>query len=310
MDIDVSEKYLPVFEALASKVRIQIIHILNEKSMNIKELAEALNLSSAIMTMHIRKLEKSGIVHCEMVPSKGAARKMCSLHLDEIRIEFPTQQKKTRESHITEVSIGLYTDFEIVPTCGICTRENVIGVFDDPRYFLDPERVNAKILWFGKGFVEYKIPNYLLASEMPNELEISLELGSEAPFANSNWPSDITFFLNDVNLGTWTSPGDFAGSKGKLNPDWWFEVVNQYGLLKRLRVTEDGTFMDGLQLSDVKLKDLNLRQQQWRFRIAVLDDAEHIGGVTLFGSGFGNYNQDILFKLFYHKISSPEQRTE
>jgi predicted transcriptional regulator len=305
MNIEISEKHLPVYEALASKVRLKIIQLLTERQMNVKELADSLDLSSAIMTMHVKKLELAGIIRSEMIPGKGGTKKQCSLQLDNIEIAFPSKQDKMRLFHQTEISVGHYSDFDIKPTCGICTWEKVIGIFDDPRYFLDPERFNAKILWFGQGYVEYRIPNFLLGSENPEELEISMEIASEAPLVNNNWPSDISFFLNDVKLGTWTSPGDFGGNRGKLNPDWWYPDINQYGLLKRLKITKDGTYMDGLKLSQVNIDELDLRLSQWKLRIGVLEDAPHVGGVTLFGSGFGNYNQDIVLKLFYKKTLPP-----
>ena len=59
--------------------------------------------------------------------------------------------------------------------------------------------------------------------------------------------------------------------------------------------------MDGLKLSDVTIDQIDIRNPHWSFRVAILDDAEHIGGVTLFGSGFGNYNQDLSFKLYFSK---------
>ena len=59
MQIDATEKSLPVYEALASKVRLQIIQLLSKQDMNVSELAQALGLSSAIMTMHVKKLVKS-----------------------------------------------------------------------------------------------------------------------------------------------------------------------------------------------------------------------------------------------------------
>ncbi|MNF14741.1 hypothetical protein D3C80_2170650 [compost metagenome] len=65
--------------------------------------------------------------------------------------------------------------------------------------------------------------------------------------------------------------------------------------------------MDGLRLSDVNLDQIDIRSSNWTFRIAVLEDAEHIGGVTLFGSGFGNYNQDLIFKLYYSKLAQDER---
>jgi predicted transcriptional regulator len=302
LKIDVSEKWLPVYEALASQVRIRLIQLLAKREMNLKELAEAVGLSSAIMTMHVKKLEKAGIIRTRMLPGRGGAQKICRLAIEHLDIEFPRKEESvSRDYHQSDISVGHYTNFHVEPTCGLATTEKVIGTFDEPRCFLDPERVNAKILWLGKGFIEYKIPNYLLKSQTPEELEISMEISSEAPFANDNWPSDITFFLNDVQLGTWTSPGDFGGPgvRGRLTPDWWYSDINQHGLLKVIRINSSGTYMDGQLISPVTLDQIDPRQKTWTFRVAVLDDAVHVGGITLFGSGFGNYNQDILMKLYY-----------
>ncbi|MFB5678232.1 ArsR/SmtB family transcription factor [Paenibacillus terreus] len=304
MELDISEKSLPVYEALASEVRLNVIRLLADSPMNIRELAEALGLSSAIMTMHVKKLEKAALITTKMLPGRGGVQKVCSLAVGSIHITLPLHEQDTRQFHQTEISVGHYTDFDIEPTCGLATVEKIIGEFDEPRYFLDSERVNAKILWFGQGHIEYKIPNFLLASQKPEELEITMELSSEAPSTNDNWPSDISFYLNDVKLGVWTSPGDFGDNRGKYTPSWWPDVINQYGLLKRLRVTADGTYMDGNRISDITLDEVVIARKQWKFRIAVSEDAEHIGGVTLFGTGFGNYNQDIVFRLYYTNIDS------
>lgn len=312
MKIDISQHSLPVYEALSSSVRIEMIRLLAQKPMNVKELAEALSLSSAIMTMHVKKLERASIIKTSMQPGKGGAKKVCTLVTDSIEIIFPPKIETVfRECHVTEVSVGHYTDFEANPTCGLATTVKVIGMFDEPRAFLEPERVNAKILWFGQGFVEYRLANYLMKNEEPIELEISMEISSEAPFANENWPSDITFTLNGVLLGTWTSPGDFGGgSRGRYTPDWWWDEINQYGLLKVLKINNEGTFIDGTRISDVKLADLQIDLKQWTFRIAVHEDAQNVGGVTLFGTGFGNYNQDIVFKLYYERKAIAEAESE
>lgn len=301
LEIDISERSLPVFEALASKVRLDVIHLLARRPMNVKELAQTLGLSSAIMTMHIRKLEGANIIRTELRPGKGGRQKMCFLNAHKIEILFPDLTRDTRKYHQTDVPVGHYSDFDVKPTCGLATTDKVIGTFDDPRCFMLPERVDAKILWLGQGYLEYKVPNYLLRSEIPEELEISMELSSEAPFSNSNWPSDISFFFNGVYLGKWTSPGDFGGYRGRYTPDWWDININQYGLMKILRVKKDGCFLDGEKISDVTLDQVDVEKQQWTFRIAVLEDAEHIGGLTLFGSNFGNYDQDLRFRLYYTK---------
>lgn len=131
------------------------------------------------------------------------------------------------------------------------------------------------------------------------QIDISMEISSEFPFSNDVWPSDITFTLNGTELGTWTSPGDFADTRGKLNPSWWPSNLNQYGLLKTLRVTHHGTYMDGDLLSQVSISDLNKTAETWEIRIEVKPDAENVGGVTLFGKKFGNHDQDINFKAYY-----------
>lgn len=299
MKIDINERYLPVFEALASPVRMRIIHLLAEKPMNIKELAGELALSSAILTMHVRKLEEAKIISSERIYRNGAVQKQCKLMMDSLEIEFPSKALTDRKYHDFSIPIGHYTDFSVLPTCGLASADQIIGYFDDSRFFLDPERVHAGILWFSRGFVEYKIPNHLLSNQEPEELEISLELGSEAPGVNNNWPSDISFFLNEVKIGTWTSPGDFGGTRGKYTPEWWSLGVGQFGLLKVLRINHAGTFIDGQKVSGTALDKIDILKKQWTFRIAVLEDAQNIGGVTLFGKGFGNYDQDIVFRLYY-----------
>ena len=129
---------------------------------------------------------------------------------------------------------------------------------------------------------------------------ISAELSSEAPGVNSVWPSDITFSLNGKDLGIWTAPGDFGDTHGIFTPDWWFPNWNQYGLLKLLVINESGTYIDGLKISDVNIKEFNLDyRSKMQFRMSVKDDSEHVGGLTIFGSSFGNYAQDINVSISY-----------
>ena len=55
-----------------------------------------------------------------------------------------------------------------------------------------------------------------------------MELSSEAPGVNSNWPSDISFCLNDESIGIWTSPGDFGDVRGIFTPDWWMKYMEKW----------------------------------------------------------------------------------
>ncbi|MBW5448570.1 ArsR family transcriptional regulator [Cohnella sp. CFH 77786] len=292
-------KWLPLYEALASEVRLRILDVLAKRELNVKEIAASLELSSAIVTMHIRKLEEAGLIGTRRIRRDGGTHKLCFLKEKAVEIDLPAAggERAFREQSIP---VGHYTAFEVYPTCGLATKEKKIGLFDDPRYFLDPERVNAAILWFGRGFVEYKTPNYLHPSQKAEELEISLEISSEAPGVSDHWPSDIRFYFNGVKLGTWTSPGDYGGKqRGRYTPEWWSSDVNQFGLWKTVRVTKSGTYVDGMRISDTTLADLRLEEHFWTLRFAVEEDSEHVGGLTLYGAGFGNYNQDIRLRVYY-----------
>jgi predicted transcriptional regulator len=89
MQIDISPQWLPVYEALASEVRLNVIRVLSIRPMNIKELAGAMELSSAMMTKHVRKLEKAGIVKSEMQRVNGGMQKLCRLDTERIDIKLP-----------------------------------------------------------------------------------------------------------------------------------------------------------------------------------------------------------------------------
>ncbi|MFC5468154.1 ArsR/SmtB family transcription factor [Cohnella suwonensis] len=300
METIVSENNLPLFEALASNVRIKILELLGQKPMIMKDLASALGLSNSIITVHIKKLEKADLIRTEMIPGKGASQKLCTLIADRIELVFPSKGLIPRNFHISNTSIGHFTDFDVKPTCGLATKYKIIGDgFDDPRYFLDQERVDAKILWFSKGFISYKIPNYLMPNEEPEELEITMELASEAPLSNAHWPSDISFSFNGFPVGKWTSPGDFGGTRGKYTPEWWNIEMNQYGLLIHIRINGDGTFIEGTKVSDYTINNVDIRRLQWDLKLEVKEDAKNIGGLTIYGAGFGNYYQDIVSKLTY-----------
>ena len=294
---------LELFKALGSEVRIDIIKLLMEnKTMNMNELATSLKITNGALTGHIKKLESCGIVSTANESMGHGNQKICSLRLDKILIDI--QPSSAQENvYSNEINIGHYTDYKVYPTCGLATANKLIGEVDDTRYFSHPDRYNADILWFTKGYVEYAIPNFVPANQKIDEICISMELSSEAPGVNNVWPSDIYFYMNNVLLGTWTSPGDFGDVKGIFTPDWWFPNWNQYGMLKMLVINHKGTYIDGLQISDTSIDEFNLTSKsQLRFKLEVPENAEHVGGLTIFGRGFGNYNQDINVKMAYSPI--------
>lgn len=292
---------LELFKALGSDVRIQILNILLENGhMSMNQLATQLNLSNGALTGHIKKLEECGLISTSNESASHGNSKICSVIQDKIVLEI---EKPVDLSNVftTSIKVGQFSSCNICPTCGLADSTSVIGEIDDARYFSHPDRFNADIIWFTKGYVEYTLPNLVPSNNQISQISISFEISSEAPGVDENWPSDISFYINDKKLGMWTSPGDFGGEiLGMFTPDWWPQNWNQYGLLKLLVVNRHGTFIDGLKISDLTISDLALDSSTpINFRIAVDDDAEHIGGVTLFGKSFGNYSQDIKVSLSY-----------
>ncbi|MNI55961.1 hypothetical protein D3C73_1109430 [compost metagenome] len=73
--------------------------------------------------------------------------------------------------------------------------------------------------------------------------------------------------------------------------------MNQYGLLKTIRIDASGTFIDGERMSDVTVADIKLSEPFWTLRFAVDEQAVNIGGLTIYGAGFGNHDQDILIRV-------------
>lgn len=294
---------LELFKALGSEVRIQILKLLlDNKQMSMNQLASRLNITSGALTAHIKKMESCGLIAISNESAAHGNQKMCSISTNKILIDIQ-KEADFHNVHVTELKVGHYSDHSICPTCGLATSGALIGETDDCRYFDHPDRFNADILWFTKGYVEYTIPNFIPRNQKITGISISCELSSEAPGINDSWPSDISFFVNDTPVGAWTSPGDFGDSRGMLTPDWWPMNWNQYGLLKLLAINNQGTFIDGLKISNVTIDSLNLKPSSAiRFRIAVLEDAKNVGGLTIFGKSFGNYGQDIRVSINYAPI--------
>jgi len=289
-----------LFKALASETRVRILELLAQGKRNINELGQALGISQPAVTKHTQILEQIGLIQTEYRSGVQGMQKRCRLAYDRFIISFePTSPSDDRVEEIA-MPIGLYTLVNPTPTCGLANRERIIGFLDDPQSFFEPERATAQLLWMAEGFVEYVFPCTLGAGTEIRRLELLMEVCSEAPNYNNDYPSDITLWINGVEIGTWTSPGDFGGRRGRLNPPWWNDYMTQYGMLKIWSVDAEGSYVDGAPVSDVTIADLMLAPHYPIIvRIGVKPDAEHVGGFNLFGKGFGNYEQDLVLRLHY-----------
>ncbi|GGJ08429.1 transcriptional regulator [Alicyclobacillus cellulosilyticus] len=306
---------LDVAKALASELRLTILKMLRRRSMTVMEIAEALRLPQSTAAVNIKKLEDAGLIFTELVPGTRGTQKLCAATVNRIVIDTnpPPEEMQNGEQYVVvSMPIGHFFDFDVKPTCGMANEFRYIGELDDPRSFLEPERVTAQLLWFHQGYVEYRFPNRVPFGAQLVNLELTMELCSEAPYHNPNWPSDITLWVNGVEVGTWTCPGDFGGKRGILTPEWFSIQNTQFGVLKNWRITEQGCFIDGRKVSERTLSDFHLDDgKDIVVRIGIKEDAVNVGGVNLFGRKFGNYETDIVLRIDFkprrnHVHKSPE----
>jgi len=295
------EEDLEVLKGLASAIRVKILKLLHvDGALNGNEIAERLSLPQSTVSTNIQILEAAGLVRTETQKARKGNQKICHSMFDEVLVMFKEDIAPLGDNVIeVAMPLGLYTSCEVSAPCGLCSADGIIGLLDVPDTFLDPDRMKAGLIWFTRGYVEYQFPNNAkLAQNVIEAMEFSMELSSEVPGTSADWPSDITLSVNGTEIGTWMSTGDYGDKRGVYTPDWWKLKGSQYGKLKSWRVTEDGTYVDGMKISPVSLTDLDLaNHHSIRLRMAVKPEAKHPGGINIFGRGFGNYDQDIILRL-------------
>lgn len=308
LTLDESERLYEVSRALSSHVRIRIMQLLCENSMNVVELAQKLGEPVSTVSNNVMILEQADLIRTERQSGVRGVMKLCSRKKDRVNIRLDKRNQRGMQSFFQVMPIGYYSDCRIEPVCGLVSDKAIIGSQDDPAVFFDPEHYTAQLLWLQQGYVEYRFSTRDLREGALKCLEVSFEACSEAPNYRKDWPSDITVWINDVELGTWHCPGDFGGRQGRNSPDWWPLSSTQYGMLKRWRVSEEGCELDEGYLSDVTLSQLHLQDQPYiSLKIGIKPDAKQQGGMNLFGEGFGDYDQPIVLRLDCLRNNPPDE---
>lgn len=302
VDIDVGnkEKLCNICKALSVPARIDILKLIENKGMSISEISEKLNIPQSSVTFHIKMLEKADMINIEERPGMRGMLKLCTRKTDYINISAYQKNSNINEYKSYEMPIGAYYDFEVMPTCGIAGKNGIIGIEDRKTSFYLPERIGAGLLWTAGGYVVYRFPNVLPEGARPRKLMFTLEICSEAPNYHEDWKSDITFMVNDLEVGTWRSNGDYGSRRGRLNPEIWEAGSTQYGIMVGIEINTEGTLINGKKYSDVKVDMIFQKESPYiGFKICNKPDAVYIGGFNIFGKNFGDYAQDIVMGLEY-----------
>ena len=297
------ERLCPVAKALSSPMRVKMISLLGVRPMNVNELAEALSLPVSTAALNVRQLEEAGLISTEIQPGIRGAMKLCSRRIDSVSMRLVSDVHDGISALTLQLPIGSYSSADgICGECGMVSDHAWIGESNTPRTFYHPDRFGAQMLWFHSGELEYRFSLGEVDFSQIAFIEFSMEMSSNAPMYRENFKSDIHVSVNGVTLGTWTSPGDYGGRRGRLNPSWWSDTASQFGLLKNWRVDANGSSLDGEPLSGIRLADLKLDAQDYiSLRVGVSADSEHVGGLNLFGEKFGDFAQGIVMRVGYAK---------
>lgn len=300
LDLEDEERLCNLGAALSSPARIQILKLLYFNSYNVAEIAEQLKIPTSSAALYVRSLENAGLINTKIQPGSRGAMKICSRKNDSITIKLTTNDPNVNKIQSVSMPVGNFTDCETTPSCGLASDTAFIGIVDRPESFFLPERTSAQIIWSSSGFVEYKFPYQLPPAIRPRRLMLTVELCSEVLNYKENWQSDITFWINGLECGTYHSPGDFGSRLGRLNPEWWGSGSTQYGNLVTLEITEDCCLINSTPASEITLNHFTFSSSTpITVRIGNKPDAKFIGGFNIFGEKFGDYEQNIILSFIY-----------
>lgn len=289
-------------KALSSEVRLEILKSLVTKAMTISELASKFYLPMSSMCLHVKTLQDAGLITVTPKPGVHGSKKLCGINVASVNLDVFSHINKQirRPTAIVNMPVGHYSNCEVHPPCGLVNANQYLAEEDNPYGFYSPSRTDADLLWFTWGFLEYQFPNNYLKQDKVSQVEISFEICSEAPGYDNNWPSDITIEINNKYITTFITKGDYGGRKGMYNPSWWSDSVTQFGEYKKLRIDHRGCFLGNIQISSENIESLGLMDGYYfTFVLKVDKNSEHIGGMNLFGSRFGDYAQDIIMSVEY-----------
>lgn len=287
--------------ALSSFDRVCILQLLMYRgTLTLTEISKELHIAVSSVLYHIDALEKADLILVHYKPGKRGNAKLCRKIVASINIQLWGNGKASEAVPISEsMDVGQYVDCNIQAPCGLAGEDHLITQ-DNPKHMFIRDRKNAELLWMSAGDVTYHFTNlYREGDRKFNSISFSFEICSETIGYKNNWPSDITVWINDVEVVTFMTAGDFGGRRGNFSPKYWSVTATQFGELKRITVDTRGVYVDGQIVSSwIKIDKLKLDENEFiKLKIGIKKDAEHVGGMNLFGESFGDFKQAIVMTL-------------
>ena len=294
------ESIAKIARALSVEERLNILRYMLNKSVSISEISKSLDIPISSVSRHIDMLEDAGLIVISYQPGLKGHTKYCAQAVLDVKFSLVADKVDSKlKSYVTEMPIGMYSDCKVNAPCGMVGKEKQLGPFDDAQMFYSPMRAQAECLWFKSGYVTYVFSAPQKNNDLRKRISFSLEICSDTIYYNNDWPSDITFSINGIEVLTYTSPGNFGGKRGRLTPAYWPVTSSQFGQLKKISVDKEGVYLDNVFVhKQITFDDLHLfENDSITFTVQVKENAEYCGGVSLFGKNFGDFEQAIIMKI-------------
>jgi len=83
-----SETTLTLLKALGSETRLAILAYLGNQTVNVNDIAVALQIAPSSATTHIQILEKADLIRTEVIPATHGLQKLCARTYDDVHIRL------------------------------------------------------------------------------------------------------------------------------------------------------------------------------------------------------------------------------
>lgn len=299
-----TERTAMVCKALGNESRLRVLQNLVARPAILSDLAQQLNMPLSSLSAHVDLLEKAGLISVTSLLGSRGGQKRCAPIIDSVLVGIIDKAPDIADSgcmYRLDMPVGNYFNYEISAPCGIASAEDFLAPDDDPAGFAVANHCQAQMLWLSHGQLEYRFPAKELMTRVGkmSRVEFTLELCAETYGFDESWRSDVSVWINGVEIGFIECMGDHGGRRGLLNPRWWPAYATQYGDLHKITITRTESFLDAarsphtLQGLLKKNKDNSLR-----FTIGVKPTARYAGGMNLFGAHFGDHAQGIVMQVY------------
>lgn len=301
-----TEQALKVLKAMSNEARLAILSQLHQRPMNVSEIARELKISQPTITNYIAQLEDAGLVSTRIQRGANGYGKICFLLHDDLTFTFGRPEKQTTEMDmVQDMPMGHYSEIDILAPSLLASQSRIIASQEDSSRFFHPDRMEADLLFVRRGRVQYLFPYNVPDERRMVRLELSLE-ASGCRVEQLRLQMALT--INDCEFQPVDLTSLYRGQQTTHMPAWYPAEFPPAGELMVWKIGHDETTFNDEPAGAIRLRDLRLKPMQpIRVALKVVEPGRSAGtegGMILFGSNFGRFNQDLRLRIVHEQVTS------